>query len=125
MQFQKHYTREQARELLPQIRGWLEKLVQLRADLDKAEQQLGALAAPGRDLGGGLVNQWVRILAGIQEFLLEFYRRQIQIKDLDRGLIDFPALLDGKEVFLCWEKAEADIQYWHDLDTGYSGRKKL
>jgi hypothetical protein len=125
MQFEKHYTREQARELLPQIRQWLKKLVQLRADLEKSEERLNALAGPGRDLGGDLVNQWVRILAGIQDGLLEFYRREIQIKDLDRGLIDFPAILADKEVFLCWEQAEEDIQFWHELDTGYSGRQRL
>jgi hypothetical protein len=125
MQFEKHYTREQARALLPQIGQWLKKLVQLRADLDKSEKCLGALAAPGRDLGGALVNRWVRILASIQEVLLEFYRREIQIKDLDRGLIDFPAILAGKEVFLCWEQGEDDIQFWHNLDTGYAGRERL
>ncbi len=125
MQFEKHYTREQARALLPQIRQWLKNLVQWRADLEKAEERLTALATPGRDLGGDLVNQWVRLLAGIQEILLEFYRREIQIKDLDRGLIDFPALLAGREVFLCWEQSEDDIEFWHSLDTGYAGRVRL
>ena len=125
MQFEKHYTREQARALLPQIRQWLKKLVRLRADLDKSEECLRALAAPGHDLGGEPVNRWVRLLGGIQESLLEFYRREIQIKDLDRGLIDFPAVLEGKEVFLCWEQGEEDIGFWHNLDTGYAGRQRL
>jgi hypothetical protein len=125
MQFEKHYTREQARDLLPQIRGWLDNLVRLRADLEKSEQRLGVVAGPGRDLGGDLVSQWVRILAAIQEILIEFYRREIQIKDLDRRLVDFPAVLSGKEVFLCWEQGEDDIEFWHDLDTGYAGRQRL
>ncbi|MGO8674615.1 MAG: DUF2203 domain-containing protein [Limisphaerales bacterium] len=125
MRFEKHYTPEQAREMLPQIRQWLKKLVELRAELDKSEENLSTLAGPGRDLGGDLVNRWVRVLAAIQDGLLEFYRRQIQVKDLDRGLIDFPAILAGKEVFLCWEQAEEDVQFWHDLDTGYTGRQRL
>jgi hypothetical protein len=125
MQFEKHYTLEQARALLPQIREWLKKLVHLRAELHKSEEGLNALAAPGRDLGGDLVNRWVGNLAGIQELLLEFYRREIQIKDLDRGLIDFPAILFDKEVFLCWEQSEDDIRFWHNLDTGYAGRERL
>ena len=53
--------------------------------------------------------------------MLEFQRREIQVKDIDRGLIDFPALLGGKEVFLCWEQDEEDIEFWHDLDAGYAG----
>ncbi|HXP61287.1 MAG TPA: DUF2203 domain-containing protein [Dongiaceae bacterium] len=125
MQFEKHYTREQARALLPEIRQWLKKLVELRAGLSKSEEGLSALATPGGDLGGDLVNRWVRILSGIQDVLLEFYRREIQIKDLDRGLVDFPAILGGKEVFLCWEQGEEDIEFWHALDTGYAGRERL
>ena len=96
--------------LLPQIRQWLKKLVELRAELDKSEDNLSTLAGPGRDLGGDLVNRWVRVLAAIQDGLLEFYRRQIQVKDLDRGLIDFPAILAGKEVFLCWEQGVASAR---------------
>jgi hypothetical protein len=82
-------------------------------------------AAPGCDLGGRLVNDWVRTMADLKQVLLEFERREIQIKDIDRGLIDFPAILWGKEVFLCWEHGDKDIEFWHDLDAGYAGREKL
>jgi hypothetical protein len=61
----------------------------------------------------------------MQEILATFQLRQIVVKDLFRGLVDFPAILDGKEVFLCWESGEADIEFWHDLESGYSGREKL
>ncbi|HWH72219.1 MAG TPA: DUF2203 domain-containing protein [Candidatus Sulfotelmatobacter sp.] len=124
-QFKKHYTREQARALLPQIRQWLTQLQQSRAQLQQSEQRLDGLMEPGQDLGGELVNTWVRTLTTIQELLLEFYQREIQVKDLDRGLIDFPAIIGVKEVFLCWEQGEEDIEFWHELDTGYAGREKL
>ena len=123
--FNKHYTRSEARALLPEIRLWLKRLVHCRDELQKQEKRLEARLAPGRDLGGALVNDWVRTLADIRETLYEFHRREIQIKDLDRGLIDFPALMNGKEVFLCWESAEADVDYWHDLDAGYAGREPI
>ena|SRR5438876_10409001 len=124
-QFQKHYTRDEARALLPQIRQWLKRIVHLRGELGKLDKRLTALAAPGRDLGGPAVNEWIRTLANIKEELLEFQRREIQIKDLDRGLLDFPAIIGGKEVFLCWEQDEEDIEFWHDLDAGYAGRERL
>jgi len=57
--------------------------------------------------------------------LLEFFKREIQVKDLDRGLIDFPAMREGREVFLCWERGEDDIGFWHELETGYAGREPL
>ncbi len=122
--FSKHYTREQARALLPQIRVWLERLISLRKQLESQDQQLSAMSALG-DTGGPLVNQWVGTMADIKDALLEFHRRQIQIKDLDRGLLDFPAVVGGKEVFLCWEKDEDDVEFWHDLDAGYAGREPL
>jgi hypothetical protein len=123
--YKKHYTLAEARALLPEVRRWLERLVQGRADLQDCEKRLQKVIAPGCDSGGKTVNAWVKALANIQQFLLQFYQREIQIKDLDRGLIDFPAIIDGKEVFLCWEKAEADIEFWHGLDDGYAGRERL
>ena len=124
-QFKKHYTRDQARALLPQIRQWLKQLSALRRKLSECDQRLASLTAGGNDVGGETVNRWVRVAADVKATLAEFQRREIQIKELDRGLIDFPAILNGREVFLCWEQDEDDIEYWHDLDAGYAGREKL
>ena len=123
--FEKHYTREEARALLPRLRQWLAELNRLRADLERIEKRLGGLAGQGHDTGGETVNNWIRALAGMQAVLAEFQHRQIILKDPDRGLLDFPAIIGGKEVFLCWESDEDDIEFWHDLDTGYGGREKL
>jgi hypothetical protein len=123
--FRKHYSREQARSLLPQVREWLERLNQLRRESARAERHLETLRAPGIDLGGKAVDDWVRSTVDIGEILAEFHRREIQLKDLDRGLVDFPAYLGGREVFLCWEQGEDDIGFWHDLDSGYAGREPL
>lgn len=123
--FQKHYTRAEAGALLPQIRLWLKRMVQLRADVEKFETRLGGLMVPGCDVGGQSVNTWVRSLADLEEVLLEFQRREIQLQDLDRGQLDFPAIIGGKEVFLCWEQDEEDVEFWHELDAGYAGREHL
>jgi hypothetical protein len=123
--FDKHYTRDEARALLPQIRLWLERLNRLRRDLERFDKRLSGLTGQGSDIGGETVNNWIRALAEMQALLAEFQRRQIIIKDLERGLVDFPAILGGREVFLCWEQDEADIEFWHDLDTGFTGRERL
>ncbi len=125
MEFHKHYTVEEARQLLPDVKKWLKELLELRGELEACDQRLAGLLAQHHDLGGKLVNSWVCVIAQMKSVLLEFDRREIQIKDLDRGLVDFPAFLQEKEVFLCWEKGEADIEFWHDLQTGYAGRKRL
>jgi hypothetical protein len=110
---------------LPQIRQWLKQLSALRQKLSDCDQRLARLMAGGNEVGGETVNRWVRVAAAVKATLAEFQRREIQIKDLDRGLIDFPAILDGKEVFLCWEQDEEDIEFWHDLHSGYAGRERL
>ena len=124
-QYRKHYTRDEARALLPRLRQWLETLDRERRKLGEADRRLGALMQRGCDTGGATVNDWVRSVTEVRVLLAEFQRREILIKDIERGLIDFPAIVGGREVFLCWEKDEEDIEFWHDLDTGYAGRERL
>lgn len=123
--FQKHYTLEEARLLLPEIKSWLEQLRGLRDELAELDKRMATRLKEGEDLGGEVVNSWVKKVTETKRLLTEFARREIQIKDLQRGLIDFPALISDREVFLCWEEDEEDIEFWHDLDTGYAGRERL
>jgi hypothetical protein len=124
-QFKKHYTREEARALLPKLRTWLAELEELRDKLEKNDQKLSAMMAGGNDVGGELVNQKVKLLGRMKGVLQEFEMREIMIKDLERGLLDFPAIVGDREVFLCWEKDEDDVEYWHDIDSGFAGREPL
>ena len=123
--FRKHYTREEARELLPQIREWLKHLTQIRKWLEDCDAKVQQLLKEGSDVGGELASNWVKLVAEFQKLTGQFRQREIFIKDLDRGLIDFPAIIAGREVFLCWEQDEEDIEFWHELDTGYAGRERL
>ena len=124
-QFRKHYSREEARALLPQIRGWLQQLAHLRDRIAKLERRLAASFQQGHDVGGPTANDWIRQVVEFKKLLGEFHQRDIQVKDIERGLIDFPAILAGREVFLCWESDEEDIEFWHELDGGYAGRERL
>ena len=123
--FQQHYTREEAQALLPSVESWLAQLLDLRDRLGRFEQRLSALLAGGADVGGESVSGWLRATVAFRETLQEFERRQIQLKDLDRGLVDFPSIYLGREVFLCWEQGEKHIEYWHELDGGFAGRAPL
>ena len=123
--FKKHYTPDEARALLPQVKQWLDQLSVLRERLANHDKEISRLLGLGDDLGGERINNYVRALSAIKPIVQKFNEHQIQIKDLDRGLIDFPAFVGGKEVFLCWEKGEDDIEFWHDLESGYAGREPL
>ena len=125
MRFKKHYSLAEARALLPQLRQWLAELNSLHQHVTRHDERVSTELAAGADLGGDAVNDWLRSLVRLQQLLLQFHKREIQLKDLPRGLIDFPAILGGREVFLCWEQDEDDIEYWHDLEAGYAGREKL
>jgi hypothetical protein len=123
--FKKHYTREEASALLPKLREWLDRLVELRSELEKNDRRIAGLMAEGQDTGGELVNQSIKLLSEIKGLLQHFSDREIMIKDLARGLIDFPALIGDREVFLCWEKDEENVEFWHDIDSGFAGREPL
>jgi hypothetical protein len=124
--FQKHYTRDEARALLPEVRGWLGRIQLIREELGKTEERISQMLASGTDAAGGAsVNAQIKLLADLQAVLHEFSRREIQIKDVSRGLVDFPALIGGREVFLCWEQGDEDIEFWHELDGGFAGRERI
>ncbi len=71
------------------------------------------------------LRKWLVELNTARQRVSRHDEREIQLKDPQRGLIDFPAIREGREVFLCWKQDEDDIEYWHDLDAGYAGREKL
>ncbi len=124
-QFTKHYTLSEAVRLLPKLRGWLDELSNLRATELEAEIILSRLLSKSDDVGGETVNQSLRNLTRMKAILSEFHRREIQIKDIDRGLIDFPAFYEDREVFFCWEKEEQTITHWHDIEAGFGGRRPI
>jgi hypothetical protein len=124
--YRKHFSLEQARALLSQLRGIFPQLHRLRRQVHQADEQLGAQTREsGADLGGESVNTLLRDLLQMEAQLQRIQGMGVLIKDLDRGLVDFPHLRDGREVFLCWELGEDDIEFWHELDSGYAGRERL
>jgi len=124
-QFSKHYTLCEARDLLPMVKVWLDRLFEIQLQLVETEPKLEELLKQGRDIGGSEVNLCVRLRLEFTDILEEFQEADVQIKDLEKGLIDFPAWMEGREVFLCWHKGEEDIGFWHEIDEGFEGRQKI
>ena len=126
MQFQKHFTLKEARALLPQLRQIFRDVHRRRDRIREADEKLGNLLQKTHDhLGGPIVNGLLRDLLQMNAQLQRIQKLGVVVKDLDRGLLDFPAVRESREVFLCWELEEDDIEFWHDLDTGYGGRERL
>lgn len=125
-QFPKHFTVEEARALLPELRRIFKDAHRRRDTVQKTDAELGQeLKQSGTDVGGEKVSGLLMDMLQLNAQLRRVQEMGIQIKDFDRGLIDFPHLRDGREVFLCWELEEDDIEFWHDIDMGYGGRERL
>jgi hypothetical protein len=121
----RHFELEEANALLPQIEPSLVALRDARDQLTDAElHELLTDAAPTNG-GGNAGRQVGEAFLRVRGLLAELQGLGIVIRDLDRGLIDFPAIIDGREVYLCWELGEDEIGYWHDLESGYGGRRPL
>jgi len=122
---ERHYTVEQANAALEFVGQRLERLRSARVQLEdeEAREALGE-AAPSN--GGGAAGRVVsEAFLELQRALGELQAMEIVLRDLERGLVDFPTLRDGEEVYLCWEEGEDEIGYWHDQDSGYGGRQPL
>jgi hypothetical protein len=125
MHHERHYTLEEARRQLPWI---TERLALLRAAHSRLtdEETRHALAGGSTGNGGGAAGKAVgEAFLEIQAGVGAFDDRGILLRDLDRGLVDFPALRDGREIYLCWVDGEADIAFWHEIDAGFTGRQPL
>jgi hypothetical protein len=122
---ERHYTLEQATAALPWVRERLEWLREAQARLtEKEARDALEVAAPGN--GGGEPGQVVSEgFLELRSALRELQEMEIVLRDLERGLVDFPAMRDGREIYLCWEEGEEEIAFWHEPDTGFAGRKPL
>ena len=123
---ERHFTVEEANALLERIEPILRSLREARDRLTDAEAHEALAGAaptngggdPGRDVGEAFLE--------VRRMLLALQEAGIVVRDIERGLIDFPAIHEGREVYLCWELDEPPrIAFWHDLDAGYGGRQPL
>lgn len=89
---------------------------ELHEALDGAAPTNGG-GEPGREVGTAFL-EVRRVLLGLEEV-------GIVLRDIDRGLADFPALRDGREIYLCWQRGEDRIGFWHELESGFPGRQPL
>jgi hypothetical protein len=125
MRHSRHYSLEEASALLPWVGEQLERLRAARDRLGDVDAR-AALAATGQANGGGQPGKVVSEgFLELREGMLEFRERDIVLRDLDRGLIDFPSIRDGEEVYLCWLEGEDEIGFWHDPEAGFAGRQPL
>jgi hypothetical protein len=122
---ERHFTRAEANALLPQLKPLLRQLRDAKDELTDAEAHEVLSEAAATNGGGEEGHQVGVAFLEVRRLLEAVEESGIVLRDIDRGLVDFPAVIDGREVYLCWELGEDDVGYWHDLESGYRGREPL
>jgi hypothetical protein len=121
----RHYTLEEASELLPRVAGLVERMRVARNRLGDLEAR-EALSEAGPTNGGGSAGRTVSEgFLELRDSMIELRELEVVLRDLDRGLLDFPSLRDGREIYLCWQEGEDAIGFWHEPDAGFAGRRPL
>jgi hypothetical protein len=124
----KIFTVEEANALLPSVRQLLRRLQRFRRRLAAYREEVRQAAEQADQGGGGIAGGLVyaRLLTNFAGQMSELEALGVQLKDFDRGLVDFPSLRDGRIVLLCWQLDEGDeLEWWHDMDAGFAGRTPL
>ena len=129
----RHFTPDEANRLLARLGPMMQELVAQRRALREQQEILAAFQAKAGGNGGVARGREVvaarqamdRITAQLRQGLQDIQELGCVVKDLDMGLLDFPAVRNGTEVYLCWRVGEERIDYWHGVDEGFAGRKPL
>ena len=117
------YTRETANLLLDEVR---ERLVRLqRAYADVAGHRSSMASSAGGNGGDAGASRWLASSRTAADELSWFRDRGIAVRDIEEGLIDFPGLRGGRQIYLCWRLGEDAVNFWHDRETGFAGRQPL
>jgi hypothetical protein len=129
----RYFTVEEANEALVELRPLAEQMVERRRELVEAQARRASLGAQVGANGGDLTpsdfadadEQLEHAASELAQSIERIQAAGVLVKDLDRGLLDFPALRDGQEILLCWHVGEDEIRFWHGVDEGFAGRKPL
>jgi hypothetical protein len=129
----KHFTVQQANSMLPLVRSIVRDIAELAQDLrDRQERirhgrgdSLKGLSEAHKEELRYVRAEYEQGRERLNEYQAELRQLGLELKDPLKGLVDFPAWMNGKLVFLCWRLGEPDVGHWHDAESGFAGRQKL
>jgi hypothetical protein len=128
------FTLQEAEQLLPEVEFAIREAISHKAEFQSAESDWQAFQRRVTMLGGvqvdheqllELKNRRDSTAVHLKEAIERIHEYGCVVKDLDIGLIDFPTLLRGEEVYLCWKLGESAIHFWHGVHEGFRGRKPI
>ena len=121
-----YFTHEQANAALALIRPLMARLMRIRDEILGSQPEVWPVIQKGAGNGGSkLAGEMAFRFKEVDDLVRRIQAMGVVIKDLNTGLVDFPAWREGREVYLCWRLDEPVVSHWHELDSGFAGRKKL
>ena len=131
---QKRFTLAEAQRLVPEVDRLLSEAVELKTEFDGAEQAQQSFTEKVMMMGGVVVDRTRALerrkareeaLAKLRSAIERVQELGCVVKDLDTGLVDFPTVFRGEDVYLCWKLGEPAIEFWHRIEDGFRGRKAI
>ena len=124
---ERYFTVAEANALLPTLLPHVTRLVGAWRSLSAAQQEVVAILErkSRADVGGPPLTQAAADIICAQNAMVAIQAFGVDLKDPATGLLDFPALRDGVEVYLCWRYGEPKVGFWHPIETGFAGRQPL
>ncbi len=122
----KLFTVKEANALLPRIRVLLEAMFVLRTKTLAIRRDVWPVLEKAAGNGGNRqTSELILLFNEFEELLNELHGFNCRLKDLGQGVVDFPALREGRKVYLCWQYGEPEVAFWHDIDADFAGRQAL
>ena len=120
------FTVEEARQLLPSLKELMGQLMVISHRLEEYRDLVQQLAdSASSNTGGPEGTAYLDIVISLQSCLTQLQETGCVLRSLQDGLVDFPHLKQGREIYLCWKYGEEDIRFWHEVDEGFAGRTPL
>ena len=122
----RYFTLQEANQALNLIRPWMDEVQAIRLKILKNQPEAWPAIEKSAGNGGNrALSNMVQDFEKFDELIHQIQATGVLIKDVNLGLLDFPALKDGREVYLCWQYGEGEIAFWHEIEAGYAGRQPI
>ena len=122
----RYFTLPEANEALISIRPWMDEVQTIRSEILVHQPEIWSVMEKSAGNGGNpTLSRMVKTFDRVDALIHNIQDTGVIIKDINTGLLDFPAIKDEREVYLCWKHGEGDIAYWHEIEDGFAGRQSI
>jgi hypothetical protein len=122
----RYFTLSEANETLASIRLWMDEIQTIRSEILVHQPEIWSVMEKSAGNGGNpTLSRMVKTFDRLDALIHNIQDTGVVIKDINTGLLDFPAVKDEHEVYLCWKHGEADIAFWHEIEDGFAGRQSI